>query len=122
TFAEFMELSLYGPGGYYETPPVGPRGDFVTSPHVHAVFGELLARALRDLWDLLDEPHPIRVAEVGAGDGTLARSLLAAADDLPLEYAGVERSSGARAELTTIEGVQVRDSLTGVVDVVLANE
>ena len=30
TFAEFMELALYGRGSFYETPPIGPRGDFVT--------------------------------------------------------------------------------------------
>jgi SAM-dependent MidA family methyltransferase len=45
SFAEYMELALYGAGGFYEDPPVGAEGDFVTSPHVHPVFGELLARA-----------------------------------------------------------------------------
>ena len=39
-FDEFMELALYGPGGFYEEPPVGADGDFVTSPHVHEVFAE----------------------------------------------------------------------------------
>ena len=42
-FDRFMELALYGPDGFYEHPPVGPGGDFVTSPHVHPVFGEQLA-------------------------------------------------------------------------------
>jgi hypothetical protein len=27
-------IALAGPGGYYERPPVGAEGDFVTSPHV----------------------------------------------------------------------------------------
>ena len=44
TFAEFMELRLYGPGGYYGRSPVGAAGDFVTSPHVHPVFGQLSPR------------------------------------------------------------------------------
>ena len=26
SFAEFMELALYGPGGYYDRPPVGGPG------------------------------------------------------------------------------------------------
>ena len=42
TFAEFMQHALYGPGGFYEDPPVGTHGDFVTSPHVHPVFGALV--------------------------------------------------------------------------------
>ena len=42
SFAEFMQHALYGPGGYYEDPPVGTDGDFVTSPHVHPVFGAMV--------------------------------------------------------------------------------
>ena len=68
TFAEFMEIALYGPGGYYERPPVGADGDFVTSPHVHEVFAELLAGALEDLHARLGAPRPFRVTELGAGD------------------------------------------------------
>ena len=52
-FDRYMELALYGPGGYYEQPPVGAEGDFVTSPHVHAVFGQLLGSAVAELWDML---------------------------------------------------------------------
>jgi SAM-dependent MidA family methyltransferase len=75
TFAEFMELALYGRGGYYERHPVGPYGDFVTSPHVHAVFAELLARGIIELREAIDHPNPFVVIEAGAGDGTLARPL-----------------------------------------------
>jgi hypothetical protein len=46
SFAEFMERALYGPGGFYEDPPVGASGDFVTSPHVHPVFGAMLGTAV----------------------------------------------------------------------------
>lgn len=122
TFAEYMELALYGPGGFYERPPVGPSGDFVTSPHVHPVFAELLARAIRDLWQRLDEPDPFRVVEVGAGDGTLAASLVRHLADLPLAYTGVEISPGARSALAAIDGVTVTDELTGTADLVLAHE
>jgi NADH dehydrogenase [ubiquinone] 1 alpha subcomplex assembly factor 7 len=122
TFAEFMELALYGRGGFYATPPIGPRSDFVTSPHVHPVFGELVAAALRELRDGLGRPTPLRVAEMGAGDGTLARRLLAAAGDLPIAYTAIERSPGARAALATIEGIEVLAELVPPVDVVLGNE
>ncbi len=81
TFAEFMERALYGPGGFYEDPPVGADGDFVTSPHVHPVFGAMLGTAVAELFAILGEPEPIRIAEVGAGDGTLARQVLGALAD-----------------------------------------
>jgi len=122
TFAEYMELALYGPGSFYERPPVGPSGDFVTSPHVHPVFAELLARAIRDLWQRLGAPDPFRVVEVGAGDGTLAASLVRHLGDLPLAYTGVEISPGARSALGAIEGVTVTDELTGTAHLVLAHE
>jgi NADH dehydrogenase [ubiquinone] 1 alpha subcomplex assembly factor 7 len=120
TFAEFMELALYGPGGFYQTPPVGQRGDFVTSPHVHPVFCELVVGALRELRDRLGRPTPLRLAEVGAGDGTLARCMLEG--DLEIAYAAIERSPGARTALSAIEGIEVRIELVPPVDVILANE
>ncbi len=121
TFAEFMELALYGPGGFYRTPPVGAGGDFVTSPHVHPVFCELLAEALRELGKHLGR-RTLRLAEVGAGDGTLARCVLAGAGELPIAYTAVERSQGARTALSAIEGIEVRTELPHAADVVFANE
>ena len=73
SFAEYMEIALYARGGFYDAPPVGTAGHFVTSPHIHPLFGELLARGLRGLWERLGRPDPFRVVEAGAGDGTLAR-------------------------------------------------
>jgi NADH dehydrogenase [ubiquinone] 1 alpha subcomplex assembly factor 7 len=122
TFAEFMELALYGPGGFYQRPPVGPSGDFVTSPHVHPVFCELVTAAVRELGDRLGRRPPLRLAEVGAGDGTLARCVLEGAGEPQIAYTAVERSAGARTALSTIEGIEVRTELPPDVDVVLANE
>lgn len=122
TFARFMELALYGPGGFYEAPPVGAAGHFVTSPHVHPVFGELLARAVRDLWEALGTPRPLRITEVGAGDGTLARSLLTHTAAIPVRYTAVERSAGARSALAELDDVHVTDGLSAPADLVLANE
>lgn len=123
TFAEFMHLALYGRGGFYEEPPVGPDGAFVTSPHIHPVFGELLARAIRELWSLLGAPDPFRFVEVGAGDGTLARQLLGSLTDVPLHSTAVEVSPGARRALEAIDGLDaVFDELPADADVVLAHE
>ncbi len=125
SFAEYMELALYGPGGFYERPAVGTSGHFLTSPHVHPVFGQLLAAALRELWEHLGRPAPFRLVEVGAGDGTLAAGLLPALAGLPVAYTAVERSPGSRAALRD-RGLQVVGDLgaLGPLDgsCVLANE
>jgi len=122
TFAEFMELALYGPGGFYERPPVGAEGDFVTSPHVHPVFASLVSKALRSFHGGLGHPKPFRIAEVGAGDGTFAGQLLGELDDLDVEYTAAEVSPGAREALGAIEGVNVTSELSDRPHVVLAQE
>ena len=122
TFAEFMQLALYGPGGYYEDPPVGMHGDFVTSPHVHPVFGALLGKGLADLSASLGDPEPLHVAEVGAGDGTLATQVLGALPGRDVDYEAIDVSAGARATLSAIDGVRVGEALGGAPHVVIANE
>jgi SAM-dependent MidA family methyltransferase len=122
TFATYMELALSGPGGFFERPPIGPEGHFVTSPHVHPVFAELLARAIVDLHVRLGEPRPLRLSEVGAGDGTLARQLVELLRDVDVAYTAVETSPGARDALAGIEGVEVATELSGAPQLILANE
>jgi len=122
TFAEFMELALYGPGGYYERPPVGTSGDFVTSPHVHDVFGAMLAGAVRTMHRMLGSPTPLRMVEAGAGDGTLAAQLLAGLDGIDVDYTAVDVSLGSRDALAAVQGVRVADDLGGEPHVVVANE
>jgi SAM-dependent MidA family methyltransferase len=126
-FSEFMEIALYSAGGFYDRPPVGEEGHFVTSPHAHPVFGSLVANGLRSMWERMDRPDRFRVIELGAGDGTLAMHLLPALHDIPVEYVAVERSEGAREELaahpltfTIAPSLEVLEQrVTGVV---LANE
>jgi NADH dehydrogenase [ubiquinone] 1 alpha subcomplex assembly factor 7 len=105
SFGEYMALALYGPGGFYDRPPVGRGGHFLTSPHVHPVFAELLLRAALDLWEGLGRPEPLPIVEVGAGDGTLAADILRLLGERPgpaVDYAVVERSAGARAALVDL--------------------
>lgn len=125
-FDRYMELALYTPGGYYDDPPIGagPAGDFVTSPYVHEVFGQLVAEAIRGVLDAMGAPAEAELVEVGAGDGTLMRAMLPELDDLGLRVTAIERSSGARAALATIDGLEVRESMptTSAPVVVLAHE
>jgi len=100
-----MDLALYGPGGFYDRAPVGRERHFVTSPHVHPVFAELLLHAVLDLWERLGRPEPLALVEVGAGDGTLAADLLRLFGERQgpaVDYLAVERSPGARARLAEL--------------------
>lgn len=79
TFAAFMDWALYEPEiGYYAAhrQKIGAGGDFVTSPHLGADFGELLAEQFLDLWYSLDCPNAFQVVEMGAGQGLIAADVL----------------------------------------------
>src|SRR5262249_5332322 len=100
TFAAFMEVALYDPDeGFYAGPAVGGAGHFVTSPHVSPLFGALLGALVEDAWIRLGRPDPFAVVEAGAGDGTLARHILARLSDgdcSAVRYVGVERGPVSR--------------------------
>ncbi len=79
TFAEYMDLVLYHrQQGYYATNQVniGVRGDFFTSPHLGADFGELLAEQFVEMWEFLGRPARFQLVEMGAGQGLLAADVL----------------------------------------------
>jgi SAM-dependent MidA family methyltransferase len=79
TFAEYMDLALYHrQQGYYATNQVniGVRGDFFTSPHLGADFGELLAEQFVEMWEVLGRPARFQLVEMGAGQGLLAADVL----------------------------------------------
>ena len=61
---------------------------------MHPVFAALLAGGIRQMAERLGDPSPLRLVEVGAGDGTLATQLLAHLADLDVAYTAVERSAG----------------------------
>jgi SAM-dependent MidA family methyltransferase len=102
-FDEYVEACLYDPaGGFYTSGgAAGRRGDFITSPEVGPLFGTVLARWMDGVWERLGRPVGFTVVEVGAGRGTLARSVLAAAPACMADgrYVAVERSSALRADL-----------------------
>src|SRR5687768_8045326 len=80
-FDEVMALALYHrEHGFYSTVGrAGRRGDFITSPEVGPLFGAVVGRALDGWWTEAGRPDVFTVVEAGAGPGTLARSVLAAA-------------------------------------------
>lgn len=79
TFADYMDLVLYHPQyGYYSsgTVEIGASGDFFTSSSLGGDFGELLAKQLAEMWEILGCPNPFLLVELGAGSGLLASDIL----------------------------------------------
>jgi SAM-dependent MidA family methyltransferase len=79
TFRDFMAMALYEPRlGYYcsgrET--MGRDGDYLTSPEVSPIFGVMVGRQLREMWEIMGSPARWDIVEVGAGNGTLCRDVL----------------------------------------------
>lgn len=64
---------------YYATrQPFGASGDFVTSPEISQMFGELVGLWLADLWARAGAPSPFLLVELGPGRGTLLTDALRA--------------------------------------------
>ena len=125
-FSEYMQLALYGQGGFYTTGGRAGRrgGDFITSPEVGPLFGTVIARALDAWWKELGSPSRFDVVECGAGPGTLARSILTAQPECAdaMHYVAVEISASQRA--LHPQGVESRETMPDghITGVILANE
>jgi SAM-dependent MidA family methyltransferase len=124
-FEQFMEAALYGPQGFYtSTGSAGRRGDFLTSPEVGPLFGAVVARHLDAEWRRIGRPDEFTVVDAGAGPGTLARSIAAAAPECAaaMRYVAVEVSEAQRSRHP--EGIESLAELPdGPFDgVILANE
>ena len=91
-------------------------GDFLTSPEVSPLFGQTLAEYVRREKGRIGEPF--QFVEVGAGSGSLLRSLLETVD---VDALAVEISPAARETLSEFVDVasEMPDSVRGVI---LANE
>ncbi|MGF1672248.1 MAG: class I SAM-dependent methyltransferase [Rivularia sp. (in: cyanobacteria)] len=105
TFAEYMELALYHPEyGYYSqnAANLGKEGDFFTSVHLGADFGEMLAIQFVQMWEILGKPEHFSLIEMGAGQGHLALDILNyIKEQYPnflqaLKYIIVEKSPGLK--------------------------
>ena len=135
TFAELMDVALYGPvAGYYSSDlAIGPRGDFYTSPSAHPAFAALLAVQLHRMWELLERPYPFYAVEIGAAGSELAQETTAWSRNLAtrfadaLTYLALDRrrddsscASGGDVHSVTAGAFDI--PLTGVTGCFLSNE
>jgi NADH dehydrogenase [ubiquinone] 1 alpha subcomplex assembly factor 7 len=78
--AEYMQLCLTHPqhGYYINRDPLGSGGDFVTSPEISQMFGELIGLWMVAIWQQMGAPENVRIVELGPGRGTLMHDALRA--------------------------------------------
>jgi NADH dehydrogenase [ubiquinone] 1 alpha subcomplex assembly factor 7 len=105
TVAELFRSALLDPEhGYYATHnPFANRGDFITSPEISQMFGELMGAFAVQTWLDMGSPAAFTLAEVGPGRGILMMDALRAAMVRPAFLAAarvvlVEASPVLRAE------------------------
>ncbi|KAK9698394.1 hypothetical protein RND81_08G101300 [Saponaria officinalis] len=76
--AEYMEEVLTNPnaGFYINRDVFGAEGDFITSPEVSQMFGEMIGVWAMCLWEQMGRPGKVNLVELGPGRGTLMVDLL----------------------------------------------
>jgi NADH dehydrogenase [ubiquinone] 1 alpha subcomplex assembly factor 7 len=136
--ADYMQTCLTDAReGYYTAhAPIGASGDFITSPEVSQIFGELLGLWAVAVWQSMGAPKPIIVTELGPGRGTLLADASRAWQS-QLEFAGcvslalvetspVLREAQKTALLATNQPIQwcetIEDIPKGHPLIVIANE
>ena len=75
---QFINVALYDKkSGYYmKKNPFGKKGDFITSPLISNLFGEMIAIWCVAFWKHLGKPKKILIIELGPGDASLCKNLL----------------------------------------------
>lgn len=128
-FEVVVEVALYSEAGFYSSRGRAGtrRGDFITSVEVGPLFGAVMGRYLDTCWQDLGCPDPFLVSEVGAGVGTLFRSVRRGEPTCwsALEYTLVESSPVLAAEHATLPDGSWRSATTlpsNRQHVVVANE
>tara|TARA_Y100001936_G_scaffold253227_1_gene316607 strand:- start:1815 stop:2924 length:1110 start_codon:yes stop_codon:yes gene_type:complete len=78
--SEFMNMALCDPElGYYKTRnPIGGEGDFITSPEISQVFGEIIGLWCAVMWQASGSATDVKLVELGPGRGTLMSDMLRA--------------------------------------------
>ncbi|HEY9363460.1 MAG TPA: SAM-dependent methyltransferase [Chitinophagaceae bacterium] len=134
SFHDFMELSLYHPRwGYYTSDgnKLGRSGDYYTSPFLTALFGQMIAKQLKEMWLIMDKPD-FTVVEYGAGTGLLCHDILEELKNYPefydkLHYCIIEKSAVMRQKQQSILNEKVSwlnsiNELSEITGCILSNE
>ena len=74
--SEFIQICQFENDGYYlKNNPIGRTNDFITSPEISQMFGEVLAIFLINYWENKIKNN-FNLVELGPGKGTLLKDIL----------------------------------------------
>jgi SAM-dependent MidA family methyltransferase len=78
TIDEFMKIALSDSldSYYINKDPIGETGDFITSPEISQMFGEIIGIWMIEKWIELGYPNKMNLVELGPGRGNLIKNLL----------------------------------------------
>ncbi|CAL4080592.1 unnamed protein product, partial [Meganyctiphanes norvegica] len=87
TLHNYMKEVLINPvSGYYMSNDMfGPEGDYITSPEISQMFGEMVAIWIYNEWYKMGSPKPFQLLEFGPGRGTLMKDILRVLQKLGLK-------------------------------------
>mgnify|MGYP001455023955 FL=1 len=92
SISRFMEISLSDPNeGYYtKQNPLGSDGDFITSPDISQIFGEVIGAWALDIIIKIDSGKNFQIIDLGGGKGTLLNDIKRVCKNRNLSYGFIE--------------------------------
>ncbi len=109
SISDFMKLALTDKkNGYYRKKmPLGLKGDFITSPDISQIFGEIIGVWILDLWIKLGKPKETQIVDLGGGRGTLLSDIKRVLGDKISSYIFID----INVELIKLQKKAVKDAI-----------
>jgi len=90
--SKFMEISLSDPedGYYIKQNPLGKKGDFITSPEITQIFGEVIGSWSIDIINKINSKSSFQIIDLGGGRGTLLKDIKRISKDNKISFGFLE--------------------------------